>query len=166
MSNFIVPAYAKVTYTMVEVMTALLKAGFPAEQIETMTAIAGAESSWTNAIQENQPYSTTGWGTWQITPGNSVPDVGVDMALLDLSTNARAAYTKYSYQGLKAWSTYNNGVYGHYYKYIDPDTLSQAQALAVAASQASIITTTAHPVTMVKDYNHGPSCQCGTCLNG
>jgi len=59
-----------------------------------MTAIAGAESSYSNAIQKEQPYATTGWGTWQITPGNSVPSIAVDLALLDLVTNARAALVK------------------------------------------------------------------------
>jgi len=79
-----------------------------------MAAIAVAESSWTNAVQKGQPYSTTGWGTWQITPGNSVAEVGVDRDLLDLATNARAAFVKYSERGYLPWVTYTNGKYKEY----------------------------------------------------
>lgn len=80
-----------------------------------MDAIAGAESSWLqNVVQQGQPYCLTGWGTWQITPGDSVPTVGVNQALLPIGINARAAFVKFKSQGLGAWTTWRNGVYKKY----------------------------------------------------
>ncbi|MEU7164337.1 hypothetical protein AB0A70_06780 [Streptomyces morookaense] len=81
-----------------------------------MAAIALAESSGIDQIQKGQPYSTTGWGLWQITPGNSVPQVGIDRALLNPLTNAKAAVAKYKSQGLRAWTTYTDGSYKEFYK--------------------------------------------------
>jgi hypothetical protein len=70
----------------------------------TFSQIAQGESSdQPGAVQKGQPYGTTGWGLWQITPGNSVASVGVDNALLDPITNARAAKVKYDSQGMGAW---------------------------------------------------------------
>jgi hypothetical protein len=102
-------------YTQTEIYAVLSEVGFPRSIWQIMDAIAGAESSWLrNVIQQGQPYAATGWGTWQITPGNSVPTVGVDCALLSLVTNARAALVKWQQQGLHAWSTYNSGKYQEY----------------------------------------------------
>lgn len=112
--DYVIPPYHRITYAHVDVRLALLSAGFATAELTTMLAIAGAESSWSNAIQVGQPYQTTGWGCWQITPGNSVPTVGIDQALLDLYTNARAAWVKYAGQGFHAWSTFNSGVYERY----------------------------------------------------
>ena len=102
-------------YTSLEVHTALVAAGFPDSLLVIMDAIGGAESSWLpNVIQQGQPYATTGWGTWQITPGDSVPSVGVDRQLLPIEVNARAAHAKWTTQGLDAWTTYRNGVFRRY----------------------------------------------------
>lgn len=116
MTLYVIPEYKHQYFSHGQISQALLAAGFPASVIPTMVAIAGAESSFSNAIQKGQPYKTTGWGTFQITPGNSVPSVGVDLQLLDLRLNARAAWYKYHTlgQGLHAWSTYTNGVYRKY----------------------------------------------------
>lgn len=76
-----------------------------------MAAIAMAESSGNNVIQQGQPYSSTGWGLWQITPGNSVASVGTDQALLNPVNNAKAAFIKWKGQGLGAWTTYTSGAY-------------------------------------------------------
>lgn len=77
-----------------------------------MTAIAFAESSGNpGSIQQGQPYSTTGWGLWQITPGNSEPSVGTDHDLLEPGKNAQAAYLKYKAGGLHQWTTYTSGAY-------------------------------------------------------
>jgi hypothetical protein len=104
-----------IAYTQSQIYTALKDAGFPQDTWHTMDAIAGAESSWLpDVIQAGQPYSTTGWGTWQITPGNSVPCIGIDHALLPLEANARAAWCKYTRQGYEAWSTWGSGVYRKY----------------------------------------------------
>lgn len=127
--NYRIPNYTKVYYSHAECAAALIAAGFPSGDIPIMVAIAGAESSYSNAIQLGQPYETTGWGTWQITPGNSVPSVGVDMQLLDIHYNARAAHVKFLRQGLKAWSTFNNGVYRRYL--IAPDLRVQAHPITV-----------------------------------
>lgn len=80
-----------------------------------MVAISLAESSGNpSAIQQGQPYARTGWGLWQITPGDSEPSVGKDHELLDPEKNAEAAYLKYKAQGLSAWSTYTSGAYARY----------------------------------------------------
>lgn len=104
-------------YTATEIYNALIAAGFPNDghTCQTMDAIAGAESSWLpDCIQQGEPYQTTGWGTWQITPGNEVPSVGVDHELLPLAVNARAAHYLWSRRGYEPWSTYNSGVYKRY----------------------------------------------------
>jgi hypothetical protein len=112
--DYTIPPYHRVFYARGDIENAIRNAGFPAGLIATMTAIAYAESSGSNAIQKYQPYATTGWGCWQITPGNSVPSVGIDLALLDLHANARAAFVKWHSQGLHAWSTYTSGIYRKY----------------------------------------------------
>jgi hypothetical protein len=89
-----------------------IAAGGPPALAHIMAAIADHESGGEPGIvQQGQPYSTTGWGLWQITPGNSEPQVGTDNALLNGLTNARAAVAKYHTQGLGAWTTYADGAY-------------------------------------------------------
>lgn len=104
-------------YNVHQIYNALIAAGFPNDghTCQIMDAIAGAESSWrVNCIQQGQPYRLTGWGTWQITPGNEIPSVGRDHQLLDLNTNARAAYVLWRTRKFQPWTTYNNGVYRRY----------------------------------------------------
>jgi hypothetical protein len=86
---------------------------FGSGQAQTAAAIAGAESSdYPGVIQAEQPYSTTGWGLWQITPGNSVSTYGQDFQLLDPWNNAEAAVSKYnSAGGFTPWTTYTDGAY-------------------------------------------------------
>jgi hypothetical protein len=76
-------------------------------------AITGAESGFNpRIVQQGQPYATTGWGLWQITPGNSVPSVGIDQQLLNGPTNARAAVAKYrAAGGFSPWTTFESGAY-------------------------------------------------------
>lgn len=81
-----------------------------------MAAIALAESSGINQIQKGQPYAKTGWGLWQITPGNSEPQFGTDQALLNPVNNAHAAVAKYNTGGLGEWTTYTSGAYKQYYQ--------------------------------------------------
>jgi len=114
MANYQIPPYTLRRYTRAEILTALRDAGFPESSLDTMAAIAVGESSWTNAIQKGEPYERTGWGAWQITPGNSVPEVGIDMDLLDLETNARAALVKWQQRGYRPWVVYTNGKYKQY----------------------------------------------------
>ena len=89
-----------------------IAAGGDPKVASTMAAIALAESSGQADIkQPGQPYSTTGWGLWQITPGNSEPQYGTDTQLFDPLANAKAAVAKYNSQGLHAWTTYTTGIY-------------------------------------------------------
>lgn len=91
-------------------------------------AISLAESSGIpNNVQKGQPYTTTGWGLWQITPGNSVPSVGVDNQLLNPVTNAQAAVAKYKAAGgFGPWTTYTSGAYRQYLQSGVPATTSGA----------------------------------------
>jgi hypothetical protein len=76
-------------------------------------AITYCESSYEpGAIQPDEPYSTTGWGLWQITPGNSVPQYGTDFQVLDPWNNAEEAVYKYDAAGgFSPWTTYVDGCY-------------------------------------------------------
>jgi hypothetical protein len=86
---------------------------------ETAEAITGAEGSFDpGIIQPGMPYSLTGWGLWQITPGNSVPSYGQDYQLLDPWNNAEAAVYKYNYAGgFFPWTTWVDGEYLKYLQY-------------------------------------------------
>jgi hypothetical protein len=98
-------------------------------------AIAGAESSYQpGVIQPGQPYSTAGWGLWQITPGNElsasygVSEYGTDFQLLDPWNNAESAVYLYDvdeqagYNGFDRWSTYTGGAYTSYLQQTGADT--------------------------------------------
>lgn len=90
-------------------------AGGPGGQTANIAqAITAPESGRRpSAVQQGQPYATTGWGLWQITPGNSEPQAGVDAALLNPANNAIAAVAKYNQAGgsFRPWTTYVNGLY-------------------------------------------------------
>lgn len=87
--------------------------GGPADVATIAGAIAMAESGGRNVKQQGQPYSSTGWGPWQITPGNSEPQYGVDAALLVPINNAHAAVAKYHQAGnsFSPWTTFTSGAY-------------------------------------------------------
>lgn len=109
---------AILTYAQLEGLW--IAAGGDPAAASTMAAIAYPESSANTAsIQQGQPYATTGWGLWQITPGNSVPSAGIDNALLNPLNNAKAAVAKYnaakkSGNGFRPWTTYTSGKYLRY----------------------------------------------------
>ena len=88
-------------------------AGGPSSVAEVAEAITGAEAAFEPGIlQPGEPYSATGWGLWQITPGNSVPAYGEDYQLLDPWNNAEAAVSKYDASGgFTPWTTYVDGAY-------------------------------------------------------
>jgi hypothetical protein len=103
-------------------------AGGPSSVADIAAAIAGAESygSQTDAseggepgaIQPGEPYATTGWGLWQITPGDKLPedyglpdDYGIDYQLLDPWNNAESAVYVYDVGGFGQWATYISGAY-------------------------------------------------------
>lgn len=91
------------TLSFQQIQQAWSNAGGPTGLSPLMAAIAESESSGENVMQQGQPYATTGWGLWQITPGNSEPQAGTDAQLLDPNANAKAAVAKYNSQGLGAW---------------------------------------------------------------
>lgn len=118
-----------------------IAAGGPTNLAPTMAAIAEAESSGSDIVQQGQPYSKTGWGLWQITPGNSVPNIGVDNQLLDPLTNARAAVAKYRVQGLGAWTTYTGGTYNQYlHSGVAPTVV---QASSTTGTSSDVVSTAA-----------------------
>ena len=97
-----------------QIFTIARIAGFSPGDAVIATAITMPESSANaDSIQRGQPYATTGWGLWQITPGNSVPSVAVDYGLLVPQNNADAAFIKYrgSRNTFRPWTTYTNGAY-------------------------------------------------------
>ena len=81
-------------------------------------AIAMAESGGADVIQQGQPYATTGWGLWQITPGNSEPQAGTDSQLLNPQANAKAAVAKWKAAGesFQPWTTFTSGKYLQFLK--------------------------------------------------
>lgn len=96
--------------------------GFPQSMAPLMAAIALAESSGnpnsTNPTDNNG--TQTSWGLWQISLGNhNEPAPNWN----DPVENARLAYGKWKSQGLKAWGTYDTGIYKKYLPkgYVAPD---------------------------------------------
>lgn len=95
-----------------EIAAVALHAGFPPGPAAIAVAITEPEAGRDQAaIQQGQPYATTGWGLWQITPGNSVPQFGINNALLNARNNALAAHFKWEQAGgFTPWTTYVNGL--------------------------------------------------------
>jgi hypothetical protein len=88
--------------------------GWPQGDIPTAVAITLPESNGNaSAVQQDEPPPLTGWGLWQITPG--------DPSLLNPLANARAALGKFDSQGWGAWTTYTNGEYAQYLPTVDAD---------------------------------------------
>jgi hypothetical protein len=100
-----------------------IDAGGPASDAETAAAITDAESSaLPGVIQPDETYAETGWGLWQITPGNSVTGYGEDYQLLDPWNNAEAAVAKFIAGGFNQWTQYRNGEYEQYLESVAPAT--------------------------------------------
>ncbi len=91
---------------------------------QVAAAITYCESSFLpGIIQPDEPYSTTGWGLWQITPGNSVSEYGTDFQILDPWNNAEEAVYKYDAAGgFSPWTTYVDGCYASHLQTTAPDT--------------------------------------------
>ena len=88
---------------------------------QVAAAITGAESSFLpGIIQPGVDYcgpgaDRAGWGLWQITCGNSVPQYGTNFQILDPWNNAEEAVYKYHQAGgFSPWSTYTSGAYTAY----------------------------------------------------
>lgn len=95
-----------------QVAAVALKGGWPPGPAVYAVAITEPESSRdASVVQQGQPYATTGWGLWQITPGNSVPQFGVDRQLLNPLNNAKAGHFKWAQAGgFSPWTTFMNGL--------------------------------------------------------
>lgn len=89
-----------------------------------------------STVQQNQPYATTGWGLWQITPGNSEPQCGTDQALLDPANNACAAVAKWkgAGQSFTPWRTFTGG---EYRQYLQTGTQATAEGSAGSSTPSS-----------------------------
>jgi hypothetical protein len=98
-----------------QLAAALRIAGVNPGDASYLVATAHPESGGCAVVQQGQPYATTGWGPWQITPGDSEPRFGINSALLNLQNNADAAAAKLDSQGLGAWTTINDGAYSSYF---------------------------------------------------
>lgn len=97
-----------------DIYVCAVRAGFNYQDAVVATAITMPEAGANPlAIQKGQPYSLTGWGLWQITPGNSVPSVGVDNQLLDPFVNAKAAFAKFqgAHNTFRPWTTWRNSAF-------------------------------------------------------
>jgi hypothetical protein len=114
------------------------QAGGNPSEAPVMAAIAEAESSGNNVEQSGQPYATTGWGLWQITPGDSDPSIGVDSALLNPLTNAKVAVQKEETQGLSAWTTYTDGEYLRFMQNGVAATSGSATDAAATSASSSV----------------------------
>lgn len=94
-----------------QVAAVAIAGGFTPAEAVIATSITEPESARIpNNVQQGQPYSTTGWGLWQITPGDSEPQYGVNDAMLNPLNNARAAHAKYrGAGGWYPWTTWTKG---------------------------------------------------------
>jgi hypothetical protein len=105
-----------------------IQAGGPKAVAPIAAAIAMAESGGDNVKQQGQPAATTGWGIWQITPGDS--------SLLDPTTNAKAAVAKYKAAGntFQPWTTFTSGKYFQFLKGGVPASSTGAPASTASAA--------------------------------
>lgn len=94
------------------VAAAALLGGWPPGPAVIAVSITQPESSRiANNVQQGQPYATTGWGLWQITPGDSVPQFGINGAMLNPVNNAKAGHFKWAQAGgFSPWTTWVNGL--------------------------------------------------------
>jgi hypothetical protein len=100
---------------------------------QVAAAITGAESSFLpGIIQPGVDYcgsgaDKAGWGLWQITCGNSVPQYGTDFQVLDPWNNAEEAVYKCvqdmdaGFNCFTPWTTYNDGAYTGFLSSTGPD---------------------------------------------
>jgi Lysozyme like domain len=102
--------------TWEQVAAVALRGGWPPGAAVVATAITEPESGRDSTIvQAGQPYATTGWGLWQITPGDSVPQFGINRAMLDPLNNAKAGHFKWrDAGGFGPWTTFVDGAYAEW----------------------------------------------------
>src|SRR5258708_2932857 len=105
---------APLSWAQVAALT--LAGGFPPGDAVIAVSITEPESARIqDNVQQGQPYASTGWGLWQITPGNSEPQFGIDDAMLNGLNNARAAHAKFKGAGgFTPWTTWTHGLNNPY----------------------------------------------------
>lgn len=92
-----------------QVAAVALHVGWTPPEAVIATSITEPEAGrMPRIIQQGQPYATTGWGLWQITPGNSCPQFGINDALLHPLNNGRCAKWKFDQAG--GWSPWTTDV--------------------------------------------------------
>lgn len=98
-------------YAPAQITAALIKAGVPPDDANTLTAVSGAESSYNpSAVGPKNRNGTTDYGLFQINSAHG--DLNpASLPGADLDTQAQAAAAVYKKEGLGAWSTYNDGRY-------------------------------------------------------
>jgi hypothetical protein len=104
--------YMQAPLTWEQVAALAIRGGFPPGPAVIATSITEPESARIqDNVQQGQPYATTGWGLWQITPGDSEPQFGINNAMLDGLNNARAAHAKWvGAGGFSPWTTWEHGL--------------------------------------------------------
>jgi hypothetical protein len=107
------PAAAPMNYAPSEIHSALISAGVPPSVAPTLTAVSGAESGFgRSTLSPPNKDGSRDHGVFQVND-KAWPQFK-NVAAQPLSTQAAIAAHIYNTQGLKAWSTYNNGAYKKY----------------------------------------------------
>lgn len=132
------------TLTAAQVYALATGAGFDPATARTMTAIAGAESSFNTTAKGDVAIQDHVWGPsiglWQVRSLKSQTGTGRERdatRLTDPAFNAKAAHTIYRQQGLSAWSTYTNGAYRAFLPVVDKATKGAGGTSAGAPADAS-----------------------------
>jgi hypothetical protein len=125
-------AAAPTVYKPSEINTALVNAGVPPHVAPTLTAVSGAESGFgRSTISPPNKDGSRDHGVFQVND-KAWPQFK-NVAAQPLQTQAAIAAHIYNTQGLKAWSTYNNGAYK---KYLDPNAPVASSGAPPAAAPA------------------------------
>lgn len=105
------------TLSSAQIKTYAQQAGFQGDVVDTMVAIAYAESGGDPRSHNSTPPDDS-YGLWQINMIGSLgparrKEFGIkdNTELFDPAVNAKAAYKVYKSSGLKAWTTYTSGKY-------------------------------------------------------
>lgn len=104
------------------------QAGFTGDTLNTMVAIAYAESGGDPHSHNSTPPDDS-YGLWQINMLGSMGParrkkfgISSNDQLFDPAINAKAAHIIYQEQGLKAWTTYTSGKYKQFLNGAPADT--------------------------------------------
>lgn len=103
---------AKGAFAPADITAALVKAGIPAADAATLTAVSGAESGYgAHQVGTRNTNGTTDFGIFQVNNG-AHPDLNpASLVGAPLDVQAKAAAAVYAKEGLPAWATFNNGAY-------------------------------------------------------